>query len=133
MLETQEAQETEQTIRNAKIDVQTVKVYFDVTEKGIKDLTTEEYEALEMAMDGEIKMYRLRPVICRFVVNEDGSPMEHAVAMKMVGKIPVARMGEVMKGFTESLKERAVPKETGNSSVQPVEQNVAEFPSPSGS
>lgn len=109
-----------------------INVQFHVTETGIRDLTTEEFEALERAMDGDVKMYRLRPVLCRFVINEDGSKMEHAQAMKLVGQIPISMIEQVMRGFTESLKVSTVPKENGDLSQPHSVPAVVESPSQPG-
>lgn len=105
------------------------KIRFRMTENVMNSLSTEEYEALERAQDGDIKMYRLRPVFARFVVDEYGMPVDHNKAMKMIGTVPIAQIGEIVKGFMSALQGAAVPKKNGNSLSQPSDPSEVEFPS----
>jgi hypothetical protein len=108
------------------------KLKFRMSENMMNALTTEEYEALERAQDGEIKMYRLRPVFARFVVEEDSSPMDHAKAMRLIGEVPISQIGEVVKGFMRALQGAVIPKENGSSSPLPSVPSAVEFPSQVG-
>src|SRR3989304_1560917 len=38
-------------------------------------LTWEEYETIELAQEGDVKMRRLRPLVARFMVGEDNQPL----------------------------------------------------------
>ena len=105
------------------------KIKFRMSEAMMNSLSTEEYEALERAQDGEVKMYRLRPVFARFVVDEDGMPVDHEKAMRMLGAVPITQIGEIVKGFMAALQGAVVPKESGNSSAPPSVPSEVVFPS----
>lgn len=91
-----------------------LKIRFHFTEQSTKSLTWEEYEALERAQDGEMKLYLIRPLLARFVVDEEGAAVSHARAMKMIAKLELTQVKDVIQSFMEALKEQAVPKENGD-------------------
>lgn len=101
----------------------------------LKDISTEEWEAMEMAQDGEVKIYRLRPVLARFVVDEaTGKVMPQSLAMKKLGKIPFEEfMSDVFKAFFETLQNLAVPNTNGGSLNKPSEADGQTSESPIGS
>jgi len=86
---------------------------FHFTEAVVNSMTEEEYEALERAQDGDVKMYLLRPLLARFMANDDLTPMDHAQAMKLIGKMPLLSIKDVIQEFMDAMKEKAVPKENG--------------------
>jgi hypothetical protein len=91
-------------------------IRFHVSEAGIKGLTLDDYEAMERAQDGDVKMYRLRPLIANFVVDEEGKPVELKAALQQLGKLTMDQVADVLQGFFEAMKEQAIPKGSGNSS-----------------
>lgn len=98
------------------------------------DITIEEWEAMERAQDGDAKIYRLRPVLARFVVGEDGKLIPQEQALKEMGKIPFDEfMKDVFTAFFDALKDSAVPNASGSSSKLPSEASTPASPSPDGS
>jgi hypothetical protein len=96
----------------------------------LKSISTEEFEAMEMAQDGDAKIYRLRPVLARFMVGEDGKIIEHVRAMRTLAKLPFEEfMQDVCPAFFKALQETAVPNPSGGSSKPPLEADT--LPSPS--
>lgn len=117
------------------MDDEVTKIHFNFTEQIINTMTTEEYEAFERAQDGEFRMYRLRPVMARFMVNGDGqTPINHDRAMKVLGDLPFVKQKDVIEAFTNALQNKTVPKANGNLSKSPSEatSEVSEFPDGSG-
>ena len=91
----------------------------------MKAISTEEYEAMEMAQDGDAKIYRLRPVLARFMVNDKGEAIPHAAALRTLGKLPFDEfMRDVFPAFFKTLQETAVPNESGGSSKPPLEADL---------
>lgn len=103
-----------------------LKLRFHIAKDIVNRMEEEEYEAIEMAQDGDVKMYRLRPLLARFVVNEDGSPMDHKLAMKVLGKITLGDWGEVINAFVTAMRDSTVPKANGNLSEQHSEANAVD-------
>jgi len=95
----------------------TNQIHFHVSADIAKTLTVEEYEAIERAQDGDTRLYRLRPLMARFVVEEAGQPMPHEIAMQKIGRLNMEQMANVIKGFFEAMKDQAIPKANGNSSA----------------
>lgn len=91
-------------------------IHFHVSESVIKSLTLEEYEAVERAQDGNVRMYLLRPLMARFVVDENGQPLPHQLALSQLGRLTMEQAAEVIKVFFESMKDAAIPKVNGPSS-----------------
>ncbi len=89
-------------------------IRFHVTKEGIQNLTVEEFEAIEMATDGDLKVYRVRPALARFVVDENGEPVPHQVAMQRLGQLSLRDMENVIREFGEAIRMAAVPKESGS-------------------
>ncbi|TXH55819.1 MAG: hypothetical protein E6Q97_07960 [Desulfurellales bacterium] len=90
-----------------------LKIHFHMNEEAINALTWEEYEALELAQDGQMKLYKVRPLLARFMVDDSGTPLDHQQAMKLLGKLAMNQIKDVLEGFMNALKEKAVPKENG--------------------
>jgi hypothetical protein len=97
---------------------------FHLAEEMIKALSWEDYEALEMAQEGDVKLYRLRPLLARFVVDESLKPIPQSTALKMIAKVPMDQVPEIIKQFMEALKDKAVPKGIGL--LSPSESTQAE-------
>jgi hypothetical protein len=99
----------------------------------LKSISTEEYEAMEMAQDGDAKIYRLRPVLARFMVGEDGNLLEHGRAMRQLAKLPFEEfMRDVFPAFFKALQSAAVNPTSGDS-LQPLsEANMQASPSLDG-
>ena len=97
----------------------------DRMKEGIEALTWEEYEYFERAQDGEAKLYQLRPVLARFMVDGDRKLLSHDRAMKLLGKVPVMQIQEITKRFYETMKGAAIPKENASPSSSPIEAQPA--------
>ena len=89
-------------------------IRFHVTKEGIQDLTVEEFEAIEMATDGDLKVYRVSPALARFVVDENGEPVPYLAAMRQLGQLCLRDMETVIREFGEATRAAAVPKENGS-------------------
>lgn len=114
--------------------MENLQINFHLTEGSINSLSWEEFEVFERVQDGEsIKLYRLRPVLARFMVDEKVQPLEHAQAMKILSKIPMAEIKDVVTAFMEGLKNSTVPKENGDSLNSPSEVPLQDSGSPAGS
>lgn len=95
-------------------------------------MSAEDYEAFERAQDGEIKMYRLRPAICRFMVDDNNNPIPHEQAMKMSGKMKVGQYKDFIEKFFATMNDAAIPKVNGNGSKSLTEVEQVGFPSHTG-
>jgi hypothetical protein len=108
-----------------------MEIKFSINEQSINSMTWEEFEMFEKAQEGTFKLYQLRPILARFMMNGDSSFMEHDKAMKILAKIPVGKIKETVELFMSTLKDGAVPKANGNSLNSPSDQVMegSEFPS----
>lgn len=93
--------------------------YFNLTEEKINDMEAVEYEAFERAMDGEFKLYRLRPAIARFMVDEKNNSIPYVSALKMSEKMKMREVKDFIRKFFEAMSLKAVPKATGMPSEPP--------------
>ena len=107
----------------------TIRFKFDRNNPG---LTWEEYEAIEMAQDGELKMRQMRPLVARFMVDDKGQPIAHKQAMATLGKLPMEEVRDVFTKFADALKDAAVPNGSGSSSLPPSEASTPASPSQDG-
>lgn len=106
-----------------------MQIHFRLSENAVNEMTWEEYEAFEMIQEGNVKLSRLRPILARFIVDDEGNPIPRAEAMKQLGAISIAQIKDVVAEFTSSLTATAVPKENGNSLNSPSEVvPPSEFP-----
>lgn len=105
---------------------------FKLNAEEIKKWPEEDYEAIEMAQDGEVKFYRLRPIMARYLVDEAGKPLPKAIALKQLGKIPIDEWAEVVRQFAAGITSVAVPNASRSLSELPSEVN-SQAPSPDGS
>jgi hypothetical protein len=111
-----------------------MEITFHLTEESINGLAWEEYEVFERVQDGEaIKLYRLRPVLARFMVDDNKQPLKHADAMKLLAKVEVKQIAEVVTSFIEGLTNSTVPKVSGDSLNSPSEAAPLVSESPAGS
>lgn len=92
-------------------------IKFHISEEQVKTLTWEDYESIERAQDGDVKMYLLRPLLARFVVDDNLSPLPHDQALKSLAKVPLTEVPNIIRGFMDVLKERAIPKASGEPSA----------------
>ena len=100
-----------------------MEIRFSITEELINEMEAEEYEAFERAQDGDLKMYRLRPAMCRFMVDENNIPVPHKEAMKIPGKLKIKHYKDFVNQFFEAMQNKAVPKESGSPLELPIEVN----------
>ena len=98
-----------------------MEIQFLINEQSVNSMTWEEFEAFERAQEGDVKLYMLRPVLARFVLNGDNTFMQYDKALKVLGKIPVSKIRETIDAFVGVLKNNTVPKASGNSSSLPSE------------
>jgi len=89
------------------------KIHFHITDDVLKHLTWEDYEALEMAQEGDLKLHKLRPLLARFLVDDNLKPLSQPAAMKEIAKVSMDQVPDVIKSFITALKDKAVPKESG--------------------
>lgn len=110
-----------------------MEIHFLISEKLVNDMSIEDYEAFERAQDGEIKLYKLRPAICRFMVDEKNIPIPHERALKVTGKMKVPEVRSFIEQFFNTITNATVPKGNGSPSVSPSEvQTVVDSVSPDG-
>jgi hypothetical protein len=114
----EELQGIQQTLATTTIKVQDHmdRVHFHLTEATVNSLTWEEFEALELAQDGQVKLYRIRPLLARFMVDEHTVYLKQDVAMSILAKITMDQIPNVVQMFMDALQTSTVPKENGNSS-----------------
>jgi hypothetical protein len=75
-----------------------------------KEISTEEWEAMERAMDGKPRIYQLRPILARFVVGVDGNLLPQDKGMEAMRAIPIHDfLNDVFPAFFKTLSEGAVP------------------------
>lgn len=107
---------------------ETLRIKFNIPANLEEVLSWEDWETLERAEDGDMKLYRLRPLLARLMTEEDGTPMEHPVAMRQLARIPMNEVPGVVEKFMTAMRNLAVPKENGNSSSPQLTPAEAEFP-----
>lgn len=111
-----------------------IEIHFLIKEEIVNTMTWDEYEAFEKAQEGTVKLKDIRPVLARFMVNGDGStPVPHTEAMKILGKLPIAKIKETVELFTQTINGTLVPKASGSLSKSLTEAEQAGSPSPDGS
>ena len=94
-------------------------------------MTWEEYETIELAQEGDVKMRRLRPVVARFMVDENNQPLPHPQALAILGKLTMDEVKDVFEQFANAMRESAVPNETGRQLNSASEASLTP-PSPTG-
>ena len=94
-------------------------------------LTWEEYETIELAQDGDVKMRRLRPVVARFMVDEKDQPLPHSQALAILGALPMEEVKDVFEQFANAMRESAVPNASGRPLNSDSEASLTP-PSPTG-
>jgi hypothetical protein len=107
-------------------------IHFHFTQDTLKSLTTDDYEAFERANDGELRIYRLRPVMARYMVDEQLQPIPYNVAYKSLN-MPMQEFIPVMQSFFEALNGAAVPNGNGRPSKSLSEVAPVVSPSLGGS
>jgi len=110
-----------------------MEIHFLINEKSINNMTWEEFETFEQAQEGDMKLYRLRPILARFMTNGNDLPMVHKDAMKILGTLPVSKIKETIELFMGTLKNGTIPKANGSESKSQSEQTSADSPSLDGS
>lgn len=109
-----------------------MEIQFLINEQSVNSMTWEEYETFERAQEGDVKLYRLRPILANFMLNGDNNFMEHEKAMKILAKIPVGKIKDTIEQFMNALKGSVVPKANGTPSGLPSEVPMVESVSPAG-
>ena len=97
-----------------------IKLNLYITKELIASMPVEDYEVIEQVQDGEpLKLYKFRPLVAGFMRDDAGKPMTKAAALKVLGKIPVGKWGEVAKQFADALTGTAIPNGSASSSDSP--------------
>ncbi len=109
-----------------------MEIHFLINEQSVNNMTWEEFETFERAQEGDMKLYRLRPILARFMTNGGNLPVEHDKAMKVLAELPVSKIKETIEIFMNTLKEGTVPKANGSELKSPIEVVSTDSPSPSG-
>ncbi len=109
-----------------------MEIRFFITEDAVNNMDVADYEALERAQDGDVKLYRLRPMMCRFMVDENNQPISFAQALKITDKIKMKEMKDFVGKFFETMKGAVIPKETGSLSQSPIEVKQVDYLSQAG-
>ena len=102
-----------------------MEIKFLINEQSVNSMTWEEFETFERAQEGSVKLYHLRPILARFMMNGDNDFMEHEKAMSVLGKVPVGKIRETVNLFVDTLKNSTVPKANGDSLKSPSEVPTA--------
>jgi len=107
-----------------------MEIIFYITEEAVNNMEAIDYEAFERAQDGEFKLYRLRPALCRFMVDANNKPVPYQQALKVSEKMKISQVKDFIQKFFETVSNNAVPKGNGNLSSSPSEvpMAVSEFP-----
>jgi hypothetical protein len=95
-------------------------------------LTWEEYETIELAQEGNVKLRNLRPLVARFMVDEASKPLPHKAAMAELGKLPLDEINDVFTKFADAMRDTALPNTKGDSSKPLSEQALPASESPIG-
>lgn len=109
-----------------------MEIKFLINEQSINNMTWEEFETFERAQEGDMKLYRLRPVLARFMQNGNNDFMEHNKAMKVLAELPISKIKETINLFMSTLKDGAIPNANGSESKSPLEAITADSPSQVG-
>ena len=100
-----------------------INIKFQVNPETIyREISTEEWEAMERAQDGKPRIYQLRPILARFVVGDNGVLLTQEQGMELMRKLPIYDfLHDVFPAFFETLRDGAVPKERelASSSLSP--------------
>ena len=109
-------------------------IHLLITEQSVNSMTWEEYEAFERAQEGDVKMYQIRPILARFMVNGDGkTPIPTKQAMKILGELPMPKIQETIAVFGNALRDGTIPNAKGEPSKLPSVAALEVSPSPVGS
>lgn len=108
-----------------------MQIRFAITKNLLDTMTEEEYEAIEMAQDGQGRLYRIRPLMARFMVDEVGQALDHKAAKETLGKIPMGEWADVTQKFVDAFRDTAIPNGNGSLSSLPSEANTT-APRPDG-
>ena len=111
-----------------------MEINFHLTEDSINGLSWEEYEVFERVQDGEsLKLYKLRPILARFMVDENTKPIKHADALKTLAKVKMNEIKDVVSAFMEGMQNSTVPKASGTPLNSPSEAEPTDSESLPGS
>jgi hypothetical protein len=91
-------------------------VHFYITKEKIEALSVADFEAFERVQDGDTKIYRLRPAMCQFMVDENNVTVPIETALKITEKFSMGQLKEFVEQFFEAIKLASVPKANGSPS-----------------
>ena len=98
-----------------------MEIRFFITEQSVNDMDIVDYEAFERAQDGDVKIYRIRPAVCRFMVDENNIPIPYNQALKASEKMKLKDFKDFINKFFETMQGSAIPKSTGSELKSPTE------------
>lgn len=98
-----------------------VTLRFKLNADEIQKWPEQDYEVLEMAQDGIVKLYRLRPIMARYLIDASDQYLPTAAALKQLGEIPIGDWPAVVTQFVMGLQNAAVPNSSGSQSNLPSE------------
>lgn len=110
-----------------------MEVRFHIDENTVQNMTWEEFETFERAQEGDLKLFQLRPVLARFMVNGGEKHLPHKKAMEILGQLPLSKVQETIEIFTTAIRDGVIPKENASLSSSPSEAKAAGSESPDGS
>lgn len=79
-------------------------------------LTWEEFELLEQAGTGQFSFRLMRPLVAKFMVDEQGQAIPAAEAEAELGRLTRPQILEVVGALAAQLRDTAVPPASGGSS-----------------
>jgi hypothetical protein len=103
-----------------------MQIQFLINEQSVNNMTWEEYEVFERSQEGNIKLKDLRPILARFMVDDNNKAVPHEQAMKTLGEVPVSKIKETIEIFMNTLKVGTIPNPNGSPSQSPSEVVTAD-------
>jgi hypothetical protein len=109
-----------------------INIRFQVNPKTIyREISTEEWEAMERAQDGKPRIYQLRPILARYVIDEEGKRLTQDQGMELMRKLPILDfLQDVFPAFFQTLRDGAVPKANGAALNSPSPANTPQTATP---
>jgi hypothetical protein len=100
-------------------------IRFLITEELKQAMTWAEYESIKLAQEGGLKLYKLRPLCARFMVDDNRQALPHEQAMRILGALPLSELNDVMGKFAKAFSDAAIPNQSGDSLSGPLEATPA--------
>lgn len=91
-----------------------IKLRFRLDPSEIKTWPEKDYEAIERAQDGEARLYLLRPIMAKHMIDRDDKPIHPSAALRLLGEIPLEDWPGVIQSFIEGVRDAAIPNAKGS-------------------